>query len=157
VPQTPPVALSIPALRVDRAPVIPVSVDDQGFLDVPDPKVVGWYRHSPSPGYAGASVLASHVNWNRVPGVFRYLAKVEVGDEVVVGYADGTERRFAVIELTMYDKDELPAERVWTKSGDPTLVLMTCGGRYDADARSYEDNVVAYAVPVPVPVPAAPA
>ena len=29
----------------------------------------------------------------------------------------------------------------------PELVLITCGGEFDPDAGSYEDNVVAYAEP----------
>jgi hypothetical protein len=37
---------------------------------------------------------------------------------------------------------------VWARGGDSALVLITCGGDFDAEARSYEDNVVAYAAPV---------
>jgi hypothetical protein len=36
---------------------------------------------------------------------------------------------------------------VWAREGDPQLVLITCGGEFDAQARSYEDNVVAFARP----------
>jgi len=32
--------------------------------------------------------------------------------------------------------------------GAPRLVLITCGGRFDPVARSYEDNIVVYAEPV---------
>lgn len=144
-----PVRLSIGSLKVESAPIIPVTVtDDTGELDVPDPKVVGWYQYSPRPGAPGASVLASHVNFDGVPGVFRYLNDVEPGAEVVVEFDDGSEKRFEITEVSMYDKDELPAERVWAREGDPTLVLFTCGGRFNESLRSFEDNVVAYARPI---------
>ena len=32
--------------------------------------------------------------------------------------------------------------------GPPRLVLVTCGGRYDAARRTYEDNVVVQARPL---------
>ncbi|MEZ5218515.1 MAG: class F sortase [Ilumatobacteraceae bacterium] len=143
-----PIGISIPSLGVEDAPVEPVGVDEVGFLDVPDPKLVGWYRSSATPGSPGAAVLASHVNYDRVPGVFRYLRDLDVGAEITVMLDSATSQRFVVTEVALFDKDELPRERIWTTSGDPSLVLITCGGRYDAEARSYEDNVVAFAEPL---------
>ena len=42
-------------------------------------------------------------------------------------------------------KDDVPLDRIFTTTGDPHLVMVTCGGDYDAsyaggDGR-YEDNV----------------
>lgn len=148
VDPTQPVTISIPQLNVENAPVAPVGVKEGGELDVPDPLVVGWYRGSPTPGADGASVLAAHVNFNGVPGVFRYLRDLEGGERVEIAYDDGTVRAFEVTDVQLYDKDELPEDRVWAKDGDPTLVLFTCGGRFNRAQRSYEDNVVAFAVPV---------
>jgi sortase (surface protein transpeptidase) len=143
-----PTAMSIPSLGVNNAPVVAVSVDANDELDVPDPKVVGWYEHSPAPGTNGASVLASHVDFNGVPGVFFYLSKLAPGASVVVTMSDATVRKFIVREVSLFDKDELPTERVWAKTGDPSLVLFTCGGRFNSARRSFEDNIVAFADPV---------
>jgi sortase (surface protein transpeptidase) len=143
-----PTAMSIPSLGVNNAPVVAVSVDANDELDVPDPKVVGWYEHSPAPGTNGASVLASHVDFNGVPGVFFYLSKLAPGASVVVTMSDATVRKFVVREVSLFDKDELPTERVWAKTGDPSLVLFTCGGRFNSARRSFEDNIVAFADPV---------
>jgi sortase (surface protein transpeptidase) len=143
-----PTSMSIPSLGVNNAPVISVGVDANAELDVPDPKVVGWYEHSPAPGTNGASVLASHVDFNGVPGVFFYLSKLAPGASVVVTMSDSTVRKFIVREVSMFDKDELPAERVWAKTGAPSLVLFTCGGRFNSSRRSFEDNIVAFADPV---------
>ncbi len=146
-----PLTISIPSLDVQDAPVDPVGVKDEGELDVPDPRVVGWYTGSPVPGEGGASVLAAHVNYDGVPGVFRYLRDLELGALVEVAAEDGTVQTFEVTAVELYDKDELPEERVWAKTGDPTLVLFTCGGRFNDDQRSYEDNVVAFARPISRP------
>jgi len=40
------------------------------------------------------------------------------------------------------DKNQLPPDDVWARTGSPRLVLVTCGGRYDASRRGYDDNVV---------------
>ena len=73
-----PVRLTIDALGVD-VPVRPVGVEPDGQLEIPDETEVGWYRLGASPGEAGASVLAGHVNWNRVDGPFVRLVQLEPG------------------------------------------------------------------------------
>ncbi|NND74919.1 MAG: class F sortase [Ilumatobacter sp.] len=143
-----PLTISIADLGVERAPIDPVGVKNEGELDVPDPLVVGWYTGSSVPGRRGASVLAAHVNYNGVPGVFRYLRDLDGGELVEIGYEDGTTQTFEIVAVELYDKDELPEALVWAKDGDPTLVLFTCGGRFNRAQRSYEDNVVAFARPV---------
>ena len=37
---------------------------------------------------------------------------------------------------------------VFSKEGEPTLVLITCGGSFNRGLNSYDDNVVVYADPV---------
>ena len=55
--------MHIPALGVDTA-IIPVGVDDNGQLDIPeDVQTVGWYRFGPAPGATqGSAVLTGHVD-----------------------------------------------------------------------------------------------
>jgi hypothetical protein len=67
---------------------------------------------------------------------------------VEVEYADGRIRRFRVSALASYDKDDLPVADVFRRGGDPWLALVTCGGAFNPSLRSFEENVVAYAVPV---------
>jgi sortase (surface protein transpeptidase) len=143
-----PVTLSIPSLGVEGASVIPVGLTGQGDLAVPRPEEVGWYEYSPTPGEAGTSVLAAHLNYRKVPGVFMRLAEVEPGAEVTVDFEDGSQRKFVVNEVQIYDKTALPVDRVWTRRGDPTLALFTCGGRYDRSHHRYEQNVVVFAHPL---------
>jgi sortase (surface protein transpeptidase) len=143
-----PVSISIEGIGVAEAPVIDVGVEENGDMEIPGADDVGWYRFNPTPGEAGSAVLAAHISFNGDPGVFRYLADVEIGERVVIGFDDGTRAEFEITELAQYDKDELPDDRVFAKDGDPVLTLITCGGDFNRSLRSYEDNVIAYAVPV---------
>lgn len=151
-PPPAPVRLRIGGISVD-APVEPVGFDarrDQ--MEVPrDREIVGWYRHGPVPGEAGSAVLAAHVDWNGRPGAFFDLVEVAAGTTIVVGYDDGSERRFRAIALSQYGKEELPVDRLFAKDGPAVLTLITCGGRFDSSIRSYRDNIVLQAVEVESP------
>ena len=143
-----PVAISIDGIGVETAPVLDVGVEDNGDMEIPGADGVGWYRFNATPGEEGSAVLAAHISFDGQPGVFRYLDEAEIGDRVVIDFDDGTTSEFEIVELAQYDKEELPVERVFAKTGDPVLTLVTCGGDFNRSLRSYEDNVVAYAVPL---------
>ena len=48
----------------------------------------------------------------------------------------------------MYGKLMLPRERIWRNTGPEELVLITCGGEFNPEIRSFKSNIVVYAVPV---------
>jgi sortase (surface protein transpeptidase) len=132
-----------------EARVAPVGVDAATgeMIIPPDGRVVGWYAHGPSPGESGSAVLAGHVDYDGRRGAFFDLSRLEPGARVTVVLADGTENRFTVTGRRQYLKARLPATEVFVRDGPPGLVLVTCGGAFDAANRSYEANVVVYAVP----------
>jgi sortase (surface protein transpeptidase) len=143
-----PVALTIPVLGIESAPIVDVGVAEDGELEIPGADAVGWYRFGPRPGEAGSAVLAAHIAFNRTPGVFRYLVDTSVGDRFSVEFEDGSSQTYEIVEEAQYDKQELPFDRVFAKDGLPVVTLITCGGEFNRSLRSYEDNIVAYAVPV---------
>lgn len=130
-----------------EAPILSVGVDEQKQLDVPAADTVGWYQHSSLPGEAGATVLAAHVDYGGKPGAFYNLADLRPNDVLEVEMTNGTVLRYRVTGNTQYDKTDLPAEEVFRKTGETVLQLVTCGGEFDPDARSYLANVVVTAVP----------
>jgi LPXTG-site transpeptidase (sortase) family protein len=130
------------------APVVSVGLQRDGQLEIPDETEVGWYRFGSSPGRAGSTVLVAHVSWADTIGPFFRLGQLQPGADIKVELSDGTTRRYQVTERAQYPKTELPAERVWTRDGDETLVLITCGGDFNRQIRRYTDNIVIYAVPV---------
>jgi LPXTG-site transpeptidase (sortase) family protein len=147
-PQPAPISLRINDIDIE-APIVPVGVEPNDELEVPGSAEVGWYEFGPRPGEKqGSAVLAAHVDYNGRPGVFFELRTLAAGDELDVEFEDGTVRQFEVVSLDQYTKDELPFERVFARSGEPVLTLITCGGDFDPSARSYTDNVVVYAIPV---------
>src|SRR5262245_24355189 len=77
-PVAAPVRVAIPALEID-GPVRPAGVNGGGELDVPsDARSLVWYRHGPSPGQRGSAVIAGHLNWRGVTGLFADLASIPV-------------------------------------------------------------------------------
>lgn len=126
----------------------PVGIEDDGDMEVPDVDEVGWWQWGSAPGLPGATVLAAHVSWNGALGPFHRLGDAELGDRIEVTAGDGSTRVYQVTERTMYVKDGLPADRIWTTTGDEVLVLITCGGDFNPSIRRYRHNIVVYAVPV---------
>lgn len=147
-PARKPVGLTIESLGVDVATVIGVGVEDNGDMEIPPADEVGWYRYGPTPGAAGASVLAAHIAYNGANGVFVNLDDLELGSLITVTYDDDTTADFEAVTKEQYDKSELPTDEVWGRDGDPRLVLITCGGDFNRRVSSYEDNIVVYANPV---------
>lgn len=145
-----PAQLRIPGIGVDGAPVRGVGLTPDGEMEIPPAREVGWYRHGSAPGEAGSSVLAAHIAYDGVDGVFRNLERVETGDRIVVGFDDGSSETFRVTRVATYRKEALPDEvfsAVSTDRETQQLVLITCGGDFNPSLRSYDSNVVAYAVP----------
>jgi sortase (surface protein transpeptidase) len=142
-----PSRIRIPSLGVDAA-VVPVGLEDDGTMEIPhDVRTVGWFEPGIRPGEDGSAVLSGHVDSRtQGAGAFFELRSLDVDDEVVVT-AGSTEQRWRVVARDRYGKDELPVDALFARDGDPRLVLITCGGEFDATSRSYADNVVVVAVP----------
>ena len=148
VDQPAPVSMDLPSLGVEGAPVTSVGVEANGEMQIPGATAVGWYRYGPRPGATGSAVLAAHIAFDGRDGVFRDLTDLEPGDEFSVGFDDGTSREFVVLGLRQYGKDEIPLDKLFSRDGTPRLALITCGGSFNSSLRSYDDNVVAIAVPL---------
>jgi len=144
------VRVRIEGMSID-GPVLPAGIEPSGAMAVgEDPAVTAWYEFGPAPGETGSAVIAGHVDYGGRTGVFFRLSEVAPGAAVVVTFADGSERRFVVVARRHYPKSDLPVTELFARSGDPRLVLITCGGEFDDAARSYRENVVVYAEPSPI-------
>ncbi len=143
-----PIGLSIDSLGIDVATVIDVGVEDNGDMEIPPADEVGWYGFGPTPGDVGSSVLAAHIAFDGQDGVFVDLDKLELGSIITVSYDDGSTADFEAVSKEQYEKEQLPRDAIFARDGDPRLVLITCGGDFNRQVRSYEDNVVIYANPV---------
>jgi sortase (surface protein transpeptidase) len=106
----------------------------------------GWYQYSPAPGQLGPSIILGHVDSATYgPGVFFKLGALPRGATVSVTRADHQVAVFRVERVVEYPKDHFPTIDVYGNTDRAALRLITCGGTFDLSARSYEDNIVAYA------------
>ena len=131
-------------------PVDPVGVKDDGEMQIPeDADRAGWYEFGPAPSdAAGATVMAAHVD-SRLTGIgqFARLREVGVGATLTVTTADGSEHGYRVVGVEKIPKEGAPVDQWFDRSGAPRLVLVTCGGPFDAARGHYRDNIVVTAVP----------
>lgn len=144
-----PIRLTIPSQGVQAA-VVAVEAP-AGVLVVPDNVgQVGWWTGSALAGApAGATVLDGHVDSATAgPGALFRLQELHEGDPLRL---DTATRRlsYTVTARRIINKvGPLPAE-LFSATGPPRLVLISCGGPFDRATRSYRDNVVIIAVPNP--------
>lgn len=126
-------------------PVVPVGVQADGSMEIPvDPAVAGWYRYGPAPADTeGTTVLAAHVD-SRIYGVgpLAQLRDAQPGQTLRVTDADGAVTAYTVESVTYIPRAELPVDELFDRDGPRSLVLITCGGQFDEQTRTYSDNVV---------------
>jgi hypothetical protein len=128
------------------ASIIDLGLNDDGTIEVPkDFGVTGWYTGRPPPGELGPSVIVGHVDSTKGPAVFYELRNLEVGDLIEVDRSDGLIAWFKVREVVLVDKIAFPTEQVYGATDAPELRLITCGGSFDKDARSYQGNLIVFA------------
>jgi len=142
-----PVSIEIENIDIADADIIAVGVNEDSSFEVPPADQVGWYEFGPAPGEGGSAVLAAHIAYDGVDGVFRYLENVDVGSTVVIRFDDGSRQQYRIEEVTEYIKEDLP-DSLFNHQGREQLALITCGGAFNYQLDSYESNTVAIAVPV---------
>lgn len=137
-----PTRLRIPAIGVSSR-IVTIGVDRTGAL-IPPPTtdVTGWFAAGPVPGTIGPALLAAHVDSRAGPGVFFRLTELRPGDVVIVDRADHTSARFVVDATTRVAKTAFPTELIYSPKPVAMLRLVTCGGSFDNQKRSYLDNVI---------------
>jgi sortase (surface protein transpeptidase) len=140
-----PVRIAIPAIGVS-APVIPLGLNRDGTLEVPKRwDDAGWWTGGPEPGERGPAVIAGHVDSRTGPAVFFRLRELGRGDRIVVRRRDGSSVAFVVGRIAQYSKDHFPTARVYGRTAQPALRLITCSGEFDETSGHYLDNTVVFA------------
>ncbi len=142
-----PLSLLIPELGID-ASVEHVGVNARGTMAVPSSYgTVAWYKEGTKPGDIGNAVIAGHLdNSLGLSGIFESLNRLTIGDTLSVAGENGERLTFVVKEIAVYKASEAPAQVIF--GGDSTsrnLVLITCNGAWDGNARSYDKRLVVIA------------
>ena len=91
------------------------------------------------------AVIAGHVdNGLALPGVFKHLDELKIGDDVYVERKDGTELHFKVTVIQKYPYRNVPLKTLFSRRDLPRLNLITCGGTWVPGERSYDERLVVY-------------
>jgi Sortase domain len=139
-----PVRLQIPAIGVDSK-LMALGLRADGSMQVPPGGFpAGWYTGAPTPGEPGPAIIAGHVDWNG-PGVFYDLHNLKPGDLVSVTRQDGSKPVFRVTQVEQFPKEHFPTTLVYGDIDHAGLRLITCGGSFNRQTGSYEDDIVAFA------------
>jgi hypothetical protein len=79
------------------------------------------------------------------------IGKLDPGDEVLVfGRQNANNRHevhFRVTGVRTYHKTRLPYKQLFNQKSVGRIVIVTCGGPFDASTGNYLDNIVVFAVP----------
>ncbi|MBI4226014.1 class F sortase [Candidatus Roizmanbacteria bacterium] len=140
-----PASVSIPKIQV-AAPIEPVGTDENGKMQLPqDINVVGWYSLGSKPGEAGNAVIAGHLDSATGEGAIFYNLKiVEPGDEIIITDQTGKENRFTVTDKVIYPYDQVPIDKVFGKSSQKRLNLITCTGAWNPLEKNYSHRTIIF-------------
>lgn len=140
-----PAGLQIPSIGVDSE-LVDLGLQTDGTLEVPaEGFPAGWYTGAPTPGELGPAIIAGHVDWAGQPGVFFELRELSPGADIAVTRQDGSTARFRVTRVEQFAKEAFPTQAVYGDLDHAGLRLITCGGSFDPQMRSYVDNLVVFA------------
>lgn len=151
-PSSEPMTVSVPDLGIE-APMVETDIVDNELIIPDDVRKVTRYVGGAAPGDpTGTVLIAGHVNSRRMGrGALFPLAGIEPGTVITVNDAKGAAHRYVTVGLITTGKDTLPAD-IFSKEGEPRLVMITCGGpllRTATGGSSYRDNVIVTARPLP--------
>jgi sortase (surface protein transpeptidase) len=140
-----PVRISIPAIGVN-ARVIPLGLNRDRTIQVPKNfAAAGWFRPGPEPGEQGASVVVGHLASTRGPGVFYRLRALRTGDAITIHLQDRSTVRFVARSTVRVPKNRFPTKRVYARTKQPTLRLITCAGKLNPTTGHHPDNYIVFA------------
>lgn len=142
-----PARLAIPSLNIDAAVQHLGLVAGNrmqapaGFADA------GWFKYGTVPGEPGTAVMYGHYdNGLGLPGVFKHLSDIQIGDLVIATTKDGEKRTFRVVSKQTYPYQAVPQSVLGETSDDaPRISLITCAGkgiRDDSIGFTYDERLV---------------
>ena len=134
--------LTIEALRIHNARIIPMGVGAYGELDTPNNIFdVGWYESSGKPGEGRTMLIDGHNGGPHVHGVFKDLPSLKYGDIIKVERGDGIMYRYSVVEnneIFLEEADMYMAKALQSpEDGVEAVTLITCSGEWSQVRGTY--------------------
>ena len=129
LPRSAPVRLTIRAIGVDGGlEHLGLSADKKTMRLPSHPGTAGWFEDGPSPGEVGPTIIVGYIATQHGPGVFHRLARLKAGAKIAVRRADAMVVTYQVDHIATYPPNKLPPAKVYGRTKQPALRLITCGG-----------------------------
>ena len=96
--------------------LVDLGLNPDNSLEVPeDYSKAGWFTGGSYPGDLGGSpaLIVGHVDNKEGPAVFYALDQLKIGDEILVGRADGSTAVFEIYDGQQFPKDTLPTDEIY--------------------------------------------
>ena len=133
--------------------VFPSGENEEGRMDIVNrTDAASWLELAAAPGEEGNAIIAGHRSLKGVAGTFQALWDMEVGDAVVIDFADGRQQWFYVGTIDRYPFEEVPFE-VMAYGGPSRLTLITCVGDWNSTAGTSSERFVVVCFPGEVVMP----
>lgn len=135
--------ITLPSIKAEGY-IEQMGIDQYGAVAAPNNiHIAGWYVNSFKPGEYGLSIVDGHVDGQKATGIFFRLAQLKQGDTFDVELANGVAHQFQVKSITTVpDADSQTALFTRDNSIKSQLNLITCGGKFDRQSRSYLGRTV---------------
>jgi hypothetical protein len=146
-----PWSMQIPGIGL-AAPVIGLAARRDGYAPVPslsNAGEIGWWRFTARPGRSGNTVFVGHVDTYLGPGVFYNLYRLAPGQTIVVSMPPH-QVRYRVRWVKEIPKGDLATRTILGRTRLHRVWLITCGGAFNYNTRSYVDNIVVSAEQLPL-------
>lgn len=141
-----PVHLRIPTVGIAAHFEKPLGLQNNQEIQVPEAyETVAYYKHGPTPGELGPSVILGHVDSYKGPAVFYSLGQLQEGDTIEIDRDDGTTAIFAVDRLERHMQSGFPTKQVYGDLDYAGLRLITCSGTFDRGIQRYSHNLIVFA------------
>jgi sortase (surface protein transpeptidase) len=126
--------------------VIPLGLNRDRTMQVPRSLAdTGWFEPGPEPGEQGAAVIVGHLAARSGPGVFARLRELRAGQVITIQLQDRSTLRFVARSMIRVSKSRFPTNRVYARTAQPTLRLITCAGKLSPVTGHHPDNYIVFA------------
>jgi sortase (surface protein transpeptidase) len=137
------VLVRIPALSVD-AEIQGTYFDETETMEiVPSASIISWLKEGPIPGNDGNAILGGHNRWNGITGQLFYLDELEIGDEMEIGYADGSSLTFRLESVFVYPLATADADSIMDLEGDARVTVITCKDPFNTYTGTSDNRIIA--------------
>jgi len=138
-----PVRMRIPRLGAD-AEIQDTGYDETETMEiVASAFIISWLREGPIPGNDGNAILGGHNRWKGEEGHLLYLDELDIGDEMVIDYADGTAQSFRMESVFVYPLATADADRIMYPGGEARVTVITCKDPYNPAIGTSDYRIIA--------------